>query len=120
MESNIDCRRFESPDEKLDFGAHGRVDIVHMPDGATGMHAVLEPGWVWSKHEKPLLGNPTACPMSHTGYCIKGEVVVRMVETGEERIVKSGDLFEIPAGHDAWVPGAEACELIMFAPPAAA
>lgn len=115
--SAIQRRRFEQPDDKLDFHAHGKIDVLRMRDGASGMHAILEPGWVWSEDEKPLLGNPASCPMAHTGYCIAGELVVRMVETGEELRLTKGDFFEIPAGHDAYVPGAERCELILFDAP---
>jgi hypothetical protein len=88
-----------------------------MRDGAVGMHAVLRPGWVWAVDEKPLLGNPESCPSPHTGYCIGGELVVRLVATGDERTIQRGDFFEIPAGHDAYVAGFEPCELILFAPP---
>lgn len=115
--TSIESRRFDRPDDQLDFGTHGRIDIVQLPDGTAGMHAVLEPGWSWERDEKPLLGNPASCPHSHTGYCVAGELVVRMVETGEEQHLRAGDFFEIPPGHDGYVPGDERCELILFAPP---
>ncbi|GAB5549996.1 MAG: hypothetical protein RLO52_10820 [Sandaracinaceae bacterium] len=113
----IETRRFERADEALDFADHGRIDILKLADGTTGMHAVLKPGWTWTGDEKPLLGNPDACPMSHTGYCIGGELVVTMVESGAETHLRPGDFFEIPPGHDAYVVGDRACELILFAPP---
>lgn len=115
--TTIERRRFETPEEELDFGAHGQIRIVTLPDGTKGMHAVFESGWVWEKHEKPLLGNPDTCPMPHTGYCIAGEIVVRMVESGTQTRLGPGDFFVIPPGHDAYVPGDEACEMILFAPP---
>lgn len=115
--AHIECRSFKSPDDKLDFGEHGKISILKMQTGAAGMHAVLEPGWTWSADEKPLLGNPDSCPNPHIGYCIAGEMVVRMVATNEERRIRRGDFFEIPAGHDGWVLGDEACELVLFAPP---
>jgi quercetin dioxygenase-like cupin family protein len=113
----IQTRRFEQPDDQLDFASHGRIEIVKLRDGTAGMHAVLEPGWRWAEHEKPLLGNPDACPMGHVGYCIGGELVVRMVVSGEERHIRTGDFFEIPPGHDAHVEGGRRCELILFAAP---
>ena len=115
--TQIECRTFQQPDDALDFAHHGKIAILRMRDGVTGMHAVFEPGWTWSADEKPLLGNPDSCPMAHTGYCIAGELVVRMVATNEERRIRRGDFFEIPAGHDAYVPGAERCEMILFAAP---
>jgi hypothetical protein len=113
----IQTRRFENPDDVLDFATHGRIDIVKLGDGTTGMHAIFEPGWTWARDEKPLLGNPESCPLAHTGYCIAGEVVVRMVATGAETRIRQGDFFEIPPGHDGYVAGDRRCELILFGAP---
>lgn len=113
----IEIRRFESPDQLLDMKERGGIAIVKMSDGSAGMHAVFEPGWTWEADEKPLLGSLDSCPMRHTGYCISGKLVVRMVDTGIETNIGTGDFFEIPPGHDAYVEGAERVELILFAPP---
>ena len=117
MSEAIETRRFENPDQVLDMKARGRISIIKMAGGTTGMHAIFEPGWVWEVDEKPLLGNPTSCPMRHAGYCIAGRLVVRMVETNVETSIGPGDFFEIPAGHDAYVQGNERVELVLFAPP---
>lgn len=113
----IETRRFDNPDEFLDMKERGGISIVRMGGGGAGMHAVFEPGWTWEADEKPLLGSPDSCPMQHTGYCISGKLVVRMVDTGLETRIGMGDFFEIPPGHDAYVDGAERVELILFAPP---
>lgn len=117
MQNAIEVRRFDSPDQLLDMKNHGRIAIIKMGDGAAGMHAVFEPGWTWEVDEKPLLGSPASCPMQHTGYCISGNLVVRMVQSGVETHIRSGDFFEIPPGHDAYVDGSERVELILFAAP---
>jgi hypothetical protein len=117
VQSSIQTRRFENPDDRLDMKQAGGISIIKMSDGTTGMHAIFEPGWTWEKDEKPLLGFPAACPMRHTGYCISGQLVVRMVETNAEVRIGTGDFFEIPPGHDAFVDGAERVELILFAAP---
>jgi hypothetical protein len=117
MEPTIETRRFDTPDQHLDMKQAGGIRIVQMAGGAMGMHAVFEPGWTWEKDEKPLLGNPPTCPMHHTGYCLSGELVVRMVEADVETRIVAGDFFEIPPGHDAYVDGGERVELILFAPP---
>ena len=117
-QATIETRRFENPDEALDMKAKGGIDIVRMTDGTTGMHAIFEPGWTWETDEKPLLGSPDSCPMRHVGYCLSGRLVVRMVETGVETPITSGDFFEIPPGHDAYVDGPERVEMILFEPPA--
>ena len=117
MSAAIETRRFDNPDETLDMKSAGSIAILKMRHGTTGMRAIFEPGWTWEKDEKPLLGNPQACPMHHTGYSLSGKLVVRMVESGVETRIKPGDFFEIPPGHDAYVEGDERVELILFAPP---
>lgn len=117
LDQAIETRRFETPDERLDMKERGGISIIKMDDGTSGMHAVFEPGWTWEADEKPLLGSPDSCPMRHIGYCISGELVVRMIETGKETRLKPGDFFDIPPGHDAYVDGQERVELILFEPP---
>jgi hypothetical protein len=120
MDAAIEVRRFDSPDDVIDMKEAGGIKIIKMTDGTTGMRATFEPGWTWEKDEKPLLGFPATCPMRHTGYCISGKLVVRMVDADKETHIASGDFFEIPPGHDAYVDGSERVELILFAPPEAA
>ena len=117
MTAAIEKRRFDQPDQRLDMKARGGISILKLKSGAAGMHAIFEPGWRWDVDEKPLLGNPASCPMNHIGYCIRGTLVVRMVETGVETRIVAGDFFEIPAGHDGFVEGDERVEAILFAPP---
>lgn len=117
MNTTIEIRRFETPDDTLDMKERGGIDIVKLKGGTSGMHAVFEPGWTWEADEKPLLGHPESCPMRHTGYCLSGRLIVRMVETGAETPITPGDFFEIPPGHDAYVDGEERVELILFEPP---
>ena len=117
MNAAIEVRRFETPDDAIDMKEAGGISIVRLGDGTTGMHAVFEPGWTWEKDEKPLLGSPATCPTRHTGYCIAGNLVVRMVETNNETRITPGDFFEIPPGHDGYVDGSERVELILFSPP---
>ena len=116
MASTIHVRRFDGPDDSLDMKDAGRIAIIQTSEGTTGMHALFQPGWTWEKDEKPLLGSPPSCPMHHTGYCIRGSLVVRMVDSNAETRITAGDFFEIPPGHDGYVEGAEAVELILFAP----
>jgi hypothetical protein len=117
MGNTIEIRRFETPDSSLDMKERGGIAIINMADGTTGMRATFEPGWTWEEDEKPLLGSPESCPMRHTGYCIGGKLVVRMIDTGKETSIKKGDFFEIPPGHDAYVDGEERVDLILFGAP---
>ena len=117
MSAKIETRRFEAPDDRLDMKDAGGISILKTSSGNTGMHAIFNPGWTWENDEKPLLGSPDTCPMHHTGYCLSGELVVRMVEANLETRITTGDFFEIPPGHDAYVDGSERVELILFTPP---
>lgn len=117
MTAAIEKRTFDNPDQRLDMKARGGISIIKMKTGAAGMHAIFEPGWRWDVDEKPLLGNPDSCPMSHTGYCISGTLVVRMVASGIETRIGPGDFFEIPAGHDGYVAGDVRVEAILFGAP---
>lgn len=117
MDAAIEVRRFDTPDDALDMKEAGGISIIKMADGTTGMRATFEPGWTWEKDEKPLLGSPATCPMRHTGYCIGGNLVVRMVESDTETRITPGDFFDIPPGHDGYVDGSERVELILFAAP---
>jgi len=119
MNEEIETKRFESPDERLDMKQHGDISIVKLADGTSGMRAIFEPGWTWEADEKPLLGNPDACPMRHIGYCVRGTLAVQMIESGRETHIRAGDFFDIPPRHHAHVDGAERVELILFAPPEA-
>ena len=98
MKTPIEIRRFDAPDETLDMKEAGGISIIRTCCGTTGMFAVFESGWTWEKDEKHLLGNPETCPMHHTGYCLNGNLVVRMVETNVETRIAEGDFFEIPPG----------------------
>jgi hypothetical protein len=116
--ADIQVRRFDNADDKLDMKEAGGISILQLNDGTTGMHAVFEPGWTWEKDERPLLGSPSSCPMEHKGYCISGTLVVRMVDTGTETRITGGDFFNIPPGHDGYVEGSDRVEMILFAAPA--
>jgi mannose-6-phosphate isomerase-like protein (cupin superfamily) len=103
-------KNLNQPDERREFKDHGHLDVVNFDDGTAIGHGVFEPGWRWSVDVKPLARTPL-CDAEHTGYCLKGSMVIRM-ENGEEVTIRAGDAFHIPPNHDAWVVGNEDCELI--------
>jgi quercetin dioxygenase-like cupin family protein len=65
----------------------------------------MEPGWRWSECVKPVVGTET-CQVSHVGYMVSGQLVVRL-EDGTEQTISAGQSYTIPPGHDAWVVGDE-------------
>ena len=103
---------FSQPDERRDFKSHGHLDLVSFDDGLAIGQGTFEPGWKWSNDVKPLAGTES-CEAPHTGYCISGSMIIRMND-GEEMLIKAGDAFQIPPGHDAWVEGSEPCVMLDF------
>lgn len=67
--------------------------------------ATYEPGWRWSEHVAPTVGT-ASCQVEHVGLVLSGQAIARM-DDGTERLVKAGDFFYIPPGHDSWVVGDE-------------
>ena len=110
---------FDRPDERREFQGHGHLDMIAFEDGVTVGRGVFEPGWKWSNDVKPIAGTES-CEAEHLGYCLKGNLVVRM-NSGEEIRIRAGegpDAF--CSGGDQkirgdWVEGSEPCELLDFA-----
>ena len=46
------------------------------------------------------------CQVEHVGLVLSGQAAVKM-EDGTERVMKAGELFYVPPGHDSWVVGDE-------------
>ena len=107
--SSLQKRSFDSPDETRPFRAHGRADVVTLADFTIG-RATFEPGWKWSEDVQPIAGTDS-CQVRHTGVCVAGQMTVRG-DDGTEVSYGAGDVFVMEPGHDAWVPGGEAC--VMF------
>ena len=105
-------KNLDSPEETRSFkDGKGKLDLVNL-DAAPVGRAILQPGWKWSEHVKPLLDPPTdSCQAAHTGYILSGHLRVRM-DDGEEVETGPGDFTIIPPGHDAWVVGDESCVML--------
>jgi quercetin dioxygenase-like cupin family protein len=67
--------------------------------------ATYEPGWRWSEHVGAASGQ-SSCQVEHVGFVLLGEAAVRM-DDGTERVMRAGDFFYVPPGHDSWVVGDE-------------
>lgn len=70
---------------------------------------VLQPGWSWEEHAKPLVGT-ASCELYHRGVVIGGRMGIR-TDDGEELIVGPNHVFDLAPGHVIWVEGDE--ELVM-------
>jgi quercetin dioxygenase-like cupin family protein len=96
-------KSLNSPDETRDAGK-GKVELVSIAGGTVG-RTTFQPGWKWSEHVKPI-AKTEWCQAAHFGYTISGRAKIKM-SSGEEYDTGPGDVFKVPAGHDAWVVGDE-------------
>jgi len=101
-------KSFDTPDEVRTF-ERGRVELVHIGDSEIG-RLVLEPGWRWSTHVKPIAGTEL-CEAPHFQYHVAGTLHVVM-EDGREFEAGPGAVMTLPQGHDAWVVGDEPVVLV--------
>jgi quercetin dioxygenase-like cupin family protein len=101
--ANLQLKSLDQPDETRPIDK-GKVEIVELDVGKV-MRATFEPGWRWSECVKPRVGGDS-CQVDHFGYCISGQLHVRM-DDGQEIDIGPGDASRIPPGHDAWVVGDE-------------
>ena len=67
--------------------------------------ATYEPGWRWTSDIAAIAGTRT-CQLHHLGYSISGLMHV-VTDDGQEIDISPDSIYEIPAGHDAWVVGDE-------------
>jgi quercetin dioxygenase-like cupin family protein len=100
---DVILKRFETPDETRQM-IKGRFEIVRL-GGMTIGRATYEPGWRWSEHVGPGVGD-TRCRVEHVGLVISGAAAVSF-EDGTVVELRAGALFHIPpVPHDSWVVGA--------------
>ena len=97
-------RRFEQPDEVREM-VKGRFEVVRL-GGMTIGRAIYEPGWRWSEHVGPGVGQ-TRCAVEHVGLVVSGAATA-VLDGGAVIVMRAGDLFYVPPiPHDSWVVGDE-------------
>lgn len=94
---------FAKPHEVREF-ENGRLELVKVDDNEIG-RLVLEPGWRWSDHVKPIAGTDL-CEAPHFQYHVAGTLRIQMAD-GTEFDGTPGQVTSLPSGHDAWVVGDE-------------
>ena len=101
-EIDVILQRFAQPDEVRKM-TRGRFELVRI-GGMTIGRATYDPGWKWSEHVGPTLGQ-TRCTVEHVGLVLSGAATVAF-EDGRVVELRTGDLFYVPpVPHDSWVLG---------------
>jgi len=99
---DIILKRFEEPDETRAM-TKGRFDIIRL-GGVTVGRATHEPGWRWSLHVGPVVGE-SLCRLEHVGLVLSGTATAAF-EDGRVIELRAGQMFYIPpVPHDSWVVG---------------
>ncbi len=94
---------FDDPAEVRTF-PKGRFELYEVGPMTLG-RATYEPGWKWSADVGAASGEDL-CQVEHVGVVLSGEAAVKMAD-GAERVMRAGDFFYVPPGHDSWVVGSE-------------
>jgi hypothetical protein len=95
-------KAFDSPDEVREMD-RGKFEIVRIGGMVIG-RATYEPGWKWSKHVGPSIGQEW-CTVEHVGLVLEGAAVAAMAD-GTTIDLRAGSLFYVPPmPHDSWVVG---------------
>ena len=104
MDVGVILKRFDTPDEVRQM-ALGRFEVVRL-GGLTLGRATYQPGWRWSLHVGPALGQ-ARCPLGHFGLVLAGAATAAF-DDGRVHELRAGHLFHIPpVPHDSWVVGDE-------------
>jgi uncharacterized cupin superfamily protein len=97
-------RTFDQPDEQAEKGGV-MIDVVYLGDMKV-KRAKYPAGWKFSEKM-----GAEHCGDTHVGYVIDGNMHVK-TDDGAEFDTPAGEVFLIPAGHDAWTE--EGCTIVQF------
>ena len=107
---SLASKSLNQPDETRTF-PNGQASVVDL-DGMNVGRGVMQPGWRWSNDVRPMAATES-CEVLHAGYLIAGELHVE-ADDGTVLDIRTGDVFVIPPGHDAWVVGEEAVVMVEW------
>jgi class 3 adenylate cyclase len=101
--SRVEVRDLGEPEAVVNYPL-GATYQVRLAQTVISRH-VLQPGWSWKEHAQPSVGT-SSCELYHRGVVLSGRMGIRTDE-GEELIVGSDQVFDLPPGHVTWVEGDE-------------
>src|SRR5450759_3658092 len=88
-------KSFDTPDDHVTKGGV-EIDVLQVGDMKV-KRATYPSGWRFSTH----MGAPK-CQDTHVGYTVSGHMIAELGD-GTRLQFDPGNVFVIPAGHDAWV-----------------
>lgn len=100
---DLELVNFDDPTEVRTF-EKGRFELYSVGPTTLG-RATYEPGWRWSEHVGPATGE-ASCQVEHVGLVVSGQAAAKM-DDGREVVMRPGDFFYVPPGHDSRVVGNE-------------
>ncbi|HJP66603.1 MAG TPA: cupin [Actinomycetota bacterium] len=106
----IQARQFDQPDEVVDLGGKGRSEVLNVNDLLV-VRSILEPGWSWVEHVKPMNEGLESCPLHHRETVLSGMIRYDMDDGGSVE-AGPGTYLDIEPGHLAAVVGGEPCVVI--------
>jgi mannose-6-phosphate isomerase-like protein (cupin superfamily) len=106
----LTVKNLNKPDETRYF-EKGKLEIININGTIVG-RIILDPGWRWSKHVKPI-AKTKGCVAQHFQYHVSGTLKIVM-DDGTEIECTAGDVSLVPPGHDAWVVGNEPVVIVDF------
>jgi hypothetical protein len=93
----------DAPTEVRTF-EKGKFEVYRVGPMTLG-RATYEPGWRWSTDVGATSGE-ALCQVEHVGLVVSGAAMAAMAD-GTERVMRAGEFFYVPPGHDSWVVGDE-------------
>ena len=100
---DLELVNFDHPTEVRTF-EKGKFELFRVGPTALG-RASYQQGWRWSEHVGAATG-ASSCQVEHVGLVLSGQAVAKM-DDGREVVMRAGDFFYVPPGHDSWVVGDE-------------
>jgi hypothetical protein len=107
----VEVRDFGEPEAVVRFplGVTYQVRIA----GTVISRHILQPGWSWEEHAKPMAGT-ASCELYHRGIVIRGRMGVR-TEEGGGFVIEPNQVFDLMPRHLTWVEGDEELEMVDWA-----
>lgn len=101
---DVILKQFDHADEVTHF-EKSKFETV-TPGGITIGRATYQPGWKWSEHVGPGIGEQF-CAVQHVAVVVSGSATAAFSD-GRLTEMRAGDLFYVPsAPHDSWIIGDE-------------